>query len=66
MQKWYIAMAKPRQEHSSTSFLGQAGIEPYYPEVNECFSVKGGVVSVVQTYSQTISLPSSTMSERIE
>lgn len=41
MQKWYIVMAKPRQEHSSTSFLGQAGIETYYPEVNECFIVKG-------------------------
>lgn len=41
MQKWYIVMAKPRQEHSSASFLGQAGIETYYPEVNECFTVKG-------------------------
>jgi len=41
MQKWYIVMAKPRQEHSSTSFLGQAGIETYYPEVKECFNVGG-------------------------
>ena len=41
MQKWYIVMAKPRQEHSSTSFLGQAGIETYYPEVKECFTVGG-------------------------
>ena len=41
MQKWYIVMAKPRQEHSSASFLGQAGIETYYPEVNESFTVKG-------------------------
>lgn len=41
MQKWYIVMAKPRQEHSSTSFLAQAGIETYYPEVNECFNVRG-------------------------
>lgn len=41
MQKWCIVMAKPRQEHSSTSFLGQAGIETYYPEVKECFNVGG-------------------------
>jgi transcriptional antiterminator RfaH len=41
MQKWYAVMAKPRQEQTSTSFLEQAGIETYYPEVNECFSVKG-------------------------
>ena len=41
MQKWYAIMAKPRKEQSSTSFLEQAGIETYYPEVNECFSVKG-------------------------
>jgi transcription elongation factor/antiterminator RfaH len=41
MQKWYIVMAKPRQEHSSTSFLARAGIETYYPEVNECLAVKG-------------------------
>lgn len=41
MQKWYAVMAKPRQEQTSTSFLGQAGIETYYPEVNECFNVKG-------------------------
>jgi transcriptional antiterminator RfaH len=41
MQKWYAVMAKPRQEQSSTSLLEQTGIETYYPEVNECFSVKG-------------------------
>lgn len=41
MQKWYIVMAKPRQEHSSTSFLGHAGIETYYPEVKECLNVGG-------------------------
>ena len=41
MQKWYAVMAKPRQERTSTSFLEQAGIETYYPEVNECVSVKG-------------------------
>ncbi len=41
MQKWYIVMAKPRQEHSSTSILGQAGIETYYPEVKECLNVEG-------------------------
>lgn len=41
MQKWYIVMAKPRQEHSSTSFLSQAGIETYCPEVNERVSIKG-------------------------
>lgn len=39
MQKWYVVMAKPRQEHSSTSFLGQAGIEAYHPEVKECFNI---------------------------
>lgn len=41
MQKWYAVMAKPRKEQTSTSFLEQAGIETYYPEVNECFIVKG-------------------------
>ena len=41
MQKWYAVMAKPRQEQSSTSLLEQTGIETYYPEVNECFAVKG-------------------------
>ena len=41
MHKWYAVMAKPRQERSSTTFLGQAGIETYYPEFNECVSVKG-------------------------
>jgi transcriptional antiterminator RfaH len=41
MQRWYAVMAKPRQEQISTSLLEQAGIETYYPEVNECFSVKG-------------------------
>lgn len=40
MQKWYAVMAKTRQEQTSTS-LGQAGIETYYPEVNESFSIKG-------------------------
>ena len=42
MQKWYAVMAKPRKERNATSFLEQAGIETYYPEVNECVSVKGG------------------------
>ncbi len=41
MQKWYVVMAKPRQEQTSTFLLEQAGIETYYPEVNECVSVKG-------------------------
>ena len=41
MHKWYAVMAKPRQEQTSTSFLEQAGIETYYPEVNGCFTVKG-------------------------
>lgn len=41
MQKWYAIMAKPRKEQASTFFLEHAGIETYYPEVNECFSVKG-------------------------
>ena len=40
MQKWYIVKAKPRQEHFSTSFLGQAGIETYYPKVNKYFNVR--------------------------
>ena len=41
MQKWYAVMAKPRQERSSTTFLGQAGIETYYPEFDECVTAKG-------------------------
>ena len=41
MQKWYAVMAKPRQERSSTTFLGQAGIETYYPEFDECVTVMG-------------------------
>ena len=41
MQKWYAVMAKPRQEQTSTALLEQAGIETYYPEVNECFSIRG-------------------------
>lgn len=41
MQKWYAIMAKPRREQTSTSFLQQAGIETYYPEVNEWFRLKG-------------------------
>ena len=41
MQKWYAVMAKPRQEETSTYLLEQAGIETYYPEINECCSVKG-------------------------
>jgi len=41
MQKWYAVMVKLRQEKISTALLEQAGIETYYPEVNECFSVKG-------------------------
>jgi transcriptional antiterminator RfaH len=35
-------MAKPRKERDATSFLEQAGIETYYPEVNECVRVKSG------------------------
>jgi transcriptional antiterminator RfaH len=41
MQKWYAVMAKPRQEQTSASLLEQAGIETYYPEINECLSLKG-------------------------
>ena len=41
MQKWYAVMAKPRKEQTSVFFLEQVGIETYYPEVNECLSVKG-------------------------
>ena len=40
IQKWYIVMAKPRQEYSATSFPGQAGVETYYLEVNGCFRLK--------------------------
>jgi transcriptional antiterminator RfaH len=41
MQKWYAVMTKPRKEQTSVSFLEQVGIETYYPEINECLSVKG-------------------------
>jgi len=41
MQKWYAVMAKPRHERTSISLLEQVGIETYYPEVNECVSVRG-------------------------
>jgi len=41
MKKWYAVMAKPQQEKTSTVLLAQAGIETYYPEVNERISVKG-------------------------
>jgi len=41
MQKWYAVMAKPRKEQTAVFFLEQMGIETYYPEINECFSVKG-------------------------
>lgn len=41
MKKWYAVMAKPRKEQTSAYFLEQAGIEAYYPEVNECINVKG-------------------------
>lgn len=34
-------MVKPRQEYSAASFLGQAGVEIYYPKANESFSLKG-------------------------
>ena len=67
MQKWYIVMAKPGQGHSSTSILGQAGIETYYPEVKECLNVGGrrrfrrsglfpGYFSRVSTMSESIGL----------
>jgi len=67
MQNWYIVMAKPRQEHSSTLILGQAGIETYYPEVKECLNVGGrcsvrrsglflGNFSRVSTISESIGL----------
>lgn len=62
----YIVMAKPRQEHSSTSFFGQAGIETYYPEVKECIAVGGGVAFVVRAFPQAISLRGLTMSESLE
>jgi transcriptional antiterminator RfaH len=41
MHKWYAVMAKPRQERSCTTCLVQAGIETYYPEFNECVTIKG-------------------------
>lgn len=41
MNKWYAVMAKPRLERSAASMLEQAGIDTYYPEVKESFSVRG-------------------------
>lgn len=41
MEKWYAVMSKPRQERSSTAALEKAGIETYYPEVQESFCVRG-------------------------
>lgn len=41
MEKWYAVMAKPRKEQTSVSFLEQVGIETYFPEINECLSLKG-------------------------
>ena len=33
MQGWYIAKVKPQKEGSLTSFLGQWGIEVFYPKI---------------------------------
>jgi len=41
MEKWYAVMAKPRKEQTSVSFLEQVGIETYFPEINECFIIRG-------------------------
>ena len=41
MEKWYAVMAKPRREQTSVSFLEQVGIETYFPEINECFIIRG-------------------------
>jgi len=41
MGKWYAVMAKPRQERTAVSILGQAGIATYYPEVKESICVRG-------------------------
>jgi hypothetical protein len=65
MQKWYIVMAKRRQEHSSTSILGQAGIETYYPEVKECLNVGERRRFRRSGLFQAISSRVSTMSESI-
>ena len=44
MEKWYAVMAKPRKEQTAVSFLAQVGIETYFPEINECFSLKGETI----------------------
>ena len=54
MQKWYIVMAKPRQEYSATSFLGQAGVEPYYLEADGCFRLKRRGLFRRQVFLQAI------------
>lgn len=41
MQKWYAVMSNSRQEQAATTIGEQAGIETYYPEINESFTVKG-------------------------
>ena len=33
MEGWYIAKVKPQKEGSLTSFLGQWGIEVFYPKI---------------------------------
>jgi|CXWL01.1.fsa_nt_gi hypothetical protein len=65
MQKWYIVMAKPRQEYSATSFLGQAGVEPYYLEADGCFRLKRRGLFRRQVFLQAI-LRGSTTSETLE
>jgi hypothetical protein len=66
IQKWYIVMAKPRQEYSATSFLGQAGVETYYLEANGCFSLKGRGRFRRQVSSQAIFCAFRLMSESLE
>lgn len=41
MERWYVVMAKCRQEKCTASILEQAGISTYYPEVKECLSIRG-------------------------
>lgn len=42
MEGWYVAKVKPQKEGSLTSFLGQWGIEVFYPKISE--SGRNGVM----------------------
>jgi hypothetical protein len=56
MLKWYAIMAKHRKEQTSTSFLEHAGIEAYYPEVNECLLLREDDACDVRAVSSGTSL----------